>query len=111
MDLLERVPVVHPRGKAGYVRFPLRLTSEGAKLATNEGGLRAGVARSYPLPLGQLPAVAPLLVAPGTAYPGAESLVRELVTLPTHSRLSERDRKAITAMSRGWSLAGAMLSR
>ena len=63
----------------------------GAAVAT-----RLGAARSYPSSLGALAAVRARLVGPARRWPGAEELVRDLVTLPTHSLLSERDLEALT---------------
>ena len=49
-----------------------------------------GVARGYPRPIRELPALAPLLrrAAP---TPGADLLAKLLRTLPTHSRLTSAD--------------------
>jgi perosamine synthetase len=77
----------HPAGAPGYLRLPCRLdpgafsTSELALLA------RLGVERGYPATLAGLDAVAERLVAGHRPrLPGADALVRELVTLPTHGR-------------------------
>jgi len=50
------------------------------------------VGKGYPTTLGVLPAVRERLVGPETRWPGAEALVREIVTLPTHSRLNRDDK-------------------
>jgi perosamine synthetase len=102
-DVLRGAPPVISGGKGGYLRYPLRLTSEAAERATTAAGRRAGITRSYPRPLSELEAVAPRLVAPTIRYPGAETLARELVTLPTHSLLGGDDRRAIVGLSAAWS--------
>ena len=93
---------VNEHGEPGYLRFPLRISSEAARLASEDAARRAGIARSYPRPLGELPAVAERLVEPGSRFPGAESLSRELVTLPTHSRLTRRQQDEIVSRVRAW---------
>jgi len=39
--------------------------------------------------------VGPRLAEPAGRWPGAETLARELVTLPTHGGVSDRDRERI----------------
>ena len=80
----------------GYLRLPLRLAGGLGGLADPAVATRLGAARSYPSSLGALAAVRARLVGPARRWPGAEELVRDLVTLPTHSLLSERDFEALT---------------
>lgn len=95
--LLEGVPAVIDGGTAGYLRFPLRLDPDSVGRVLRRDGLRAGIARGYPEPLASLPPVATRLV--GTAeLPGASALSRQLVTLPTHSRLTPIGRKRLLAL-------------
>ncbi|MGH7679942.1 MAG: DegT/DnrJ/EryC1/StrS family aminotransferase [Gemmatimonadaceae bacterium] len=101
--LSEGIPPVLSEGRAGYLRFPLRLHRDAADRASVGEARRAGVARSYPRPLGELPPVGARLVEPNAKMPGAAALARELVTLPTHSRLAPRDFETILALSRNWS--------
>ena len=75
----------------GYLRLPLRVEGGIDGLAHREMAQRLGAARSYPRTLGDLPAVRERLVTPGGRWPGAAELVRELITLPTHSLLASRD--------------------
>jgi perosamine synthetase len=75
----------------GYLRFPIRLARGMDGFADPRQALRLGVAPSYPQPLPVLPAVQPLRVRTGESFPGAAQLARELVTLPTHSRLEGAD--------------------
>jgi dTDP-4-amino-4,6-dideoxygalactose transaminase len=76
----------------GYLRFPvLAAQGLGGFGDASGGGVgRLGVAASYPKELGELPALAPLLVG-DTRMRGAARLVHELVTLPVHSLGSSRD--------------------
>jgi len=78
-------------GVGGYLRLPLRLAQGLDSFPAPERALRLGVGRSYPTTLAELPALARLLAGPAR-IPGAQALARELVTLPTHSRISERER-------------------
>jgi len=79
---------------AGYLRFPV-LAAQGLRgFASAIGGedavRRLGVAASYPKELGELPALARLVVGE-SRMPGAAQLVHQLVTLPVHSLGSSRD--------------------
>ena len=60
--------------------------------------MRLGVMPSYPSTLASLPQVRAQLARVARRLPGAEQLVRELVTLPTHSLLTEGDRKALPCL-------------
>ena len=53
---------------------------------------RLGVAPGYPTTLAALGAVRERLTRPHGRWPGAEELVRGLVTLPTHSLVSAAER-------------------
>lgn len=77
--------------KAGYLRLPIVMDS-GAALPSPL--LRLGLRRGYPTPLPMLPAIQPLLTAEVTC-PGANRLARSLLTLPTHSLLTEADLLAL----------------
>jgi perosamine synthetase len=99
------IPEVLPGGTAGYLRFPLRLSPAAARHAARGDARRVGVARSYPLPLSELAAVQPRLATPLADAPGARALARELVTLPTHSRLTERDWSTIESLLKEWERA------
>ncbi|HEX2189574.1 MAG TPA: hypothetical protein VHG51_11780, partial [Longimicrobiaceae bacterium] len=83
-------------GVAGWLRLPLRVP--GGMGALPERARRLGVAPSYPTTLAELPRLRPLLAGPERRWPGAEALARELVTLPTHSRVAEGERDSIVAL-------------
>ncbi|HEV2146406.1 MAG TPA: hypothetical protein VGR37_03225, partial [Longimicrobiaceae bacterium] len=91
-----RAVVVPPDGVPGWLRFPVRV--RGGRGALPERARRLGVAGSYPTPLSELPQLGALLAGPETRWPGAESLARDLVTLPTHSRVTEGERDEIVAL-------------
>lgn len=95
-----------PGAVPGYLRLPLRVAGGGglgglAGLAQRDVARRLGVSRSYPHCLGDLPAVRERLVDSSRTWPGAEALARELITLPTHSLLSERDMEQLARVV-GW---------
>lgn len=95
-------PVTRPirvpeSGTAGYLRLPVRVS--GGQAAPVALELRhLGVAASYPSTLARLPAVRHRLIAGShDHFPGADALVRELITLPTHSRLNKADLHDLTS--------------
>ena len=86
-------------GDAGYLRLPVRIPGRAAALVRQLHQL--GVAPSYPTTLAELPAIRARLAAgnpAGTA--GADALVRDLLTLPTHSRLRDGELRSITSAIR-----------
>ena len=89
-------PVSVPSGgTAGYLRLPVRAPRG---MQTFESPSRAGVlgiAPSYPSVLSELPQLAGQRAGEAGSFPGARTLVRELVTLPTHSLLTLDDIAAI----------------
>jgi perosamine synthetase len=95
-DRVARPAAVPADAVAGWLRLPLRVP--GGMAALPVAARRLGVAASYPTPLGELPQLRALLAGPEARWPGAESLARELVTLPTHSRVTDREREAIVAL-------------
>lgn len=87
------LPGPPPAGIGGYIRLPALLRDD-TRMAP-ENLRHAGLMRSYPATLYDLPALRPLITATGTRFPGSQALVRRLVTLPTHSHVTDRDRRAI----------------
>lgn len=88
---------IHPPADTapGYLRLPLRLPSGLASLADPRAAQRFGIAPSYPTPLPDLPPIRPLLAAPPAPHPGAATLARQLLTLPTHSRLTAAEQQEV----------------
>jgi perosamine synthetase len=94
---------VHPHAirlgdhaRAGYLRYPVRVLHGWSGIGDKELARHAGVAPGYPGTLADLPDVRDRMVVPTGEWrwPGAETLVRELVTLPTHSYVTDGDREA-----------------
>lgn len=89
--------VCPPAGSApGYLRLPLRASRGLAGFGDRSRAVRLGVMPSYPSTLAALPQVRARLTRVTGRWPGAEELVRQLVTVPTHSLLTEGDREALT---------------
>ncbi len=90
------LPVRPPQGATpGFLRFPARLSRGLAGFRDVRQAQRLGIAPSYPSTLGALPSVRRRLVGGGTAWPGAKELVSQLVTFPTHSRLTPAERDQV----------------
>jgi perosamine synthetase len=82
-------PVVAPEGsEPGYLRLPLRAHGALADVRARERARRLGIMPSYPAPLASLAAVRPRLQSGGDVWPGADELVRTLLTVPTHSHVT-----------------------
>ena len=79
-------------GIPGWLRLPTMVGS-GARAHSMENA-RLGILPGYPLPLGMLPVLASHRDDSGD-LPGSARLARDLWTLPTHSRLTERDLLAL----------------
>jgi hypothetical protein len=79
---------------AGALRYPVRMTGGWQKLGQT-GAPRLGAAPGYPATLMQLAALRPFFAGEALSWPGAETLVRELVTLPTHSQVSPSERSQL----------------
>jgi len=81
---------------SGHLRFAV-LAAEGVGgFGDPKAVRRLGIAASYPKQLGELPALAPFVLG-NSSMSGAARLVRELVTLPVHSRESSRDFSELAA--------------
>jgi dTDP-4-amino-4,6-dideoxygalactose transaminase len=93
-------------GIAGFLRFPVRVTGGGQRSRELlDRGHHLGIAQTYPTTLALVPALRARMLEPRVPTPGADSLVRELVTLPTHSLLSADDRRAIQSLCASADLA------
>lgn len=84
----------------GYLRLPLRLPGGMSFFADADAALSLGVARSYPSTLAALQQLSGKLDGPEKAWPGAEALARDLVTLPTHSLVSAADLSRLAGLLR-----------
>ncbi len=88
-------PVRPPPGRPGYLRLPVTASGRGESRPSPVP--RLGVLPGYPRPLGELPMLAPRRLDRGEDFPGARYLAERLLTLPTHSRLRNRDLAALDA--------------
>jgi dTDP-4-amino-4,6-dideoxygalactose transaminase len=84
-----------PDAESGYLRLPTRIARGLGALESPARARALGVAPSYPRTLAEL---APRLTGPERHWPGADELARDLVTLPTHSRLTAVERDEIVRM-------------
>jgi perosamine synthetase len=82
---------IHREATPGYLRLPLRLSRGMTSFVSESRALAQGIAPSYPLILPDLPPLAKYRDGPQRKWPGARTLVNQLVTLPTHSRLRRED--------------------
>jgi len=80
-------PYVHRDDRGGFIRFPIRVTDGMNGLGDAAELVRLGIAPSYPAPLPTLREIFSQREGPDSSWPGACTLARELVTLPTHSKL------------------------
>ena len=78
--------------KPGWLRYPVLLDAAIRARVGTAPFDRLGIIAGYPLPLARLPQ---LRAAGAGDWPGATRLVKELVTLPTHRWVSDRDRVAM----------------
>jgi perosamine synthetase len=92
-----RVPV---GGTAGYLRLPIRLRHGIRGFARRPTHL--GIEAAYPLPISELPQLRPHVLNTSDSCPGAVELSRRLVTLPTHSRLGDEDRRRVVELVAGY---------
>jgi dTDP-4-amino-4,6-dideoxygalactose transaminase len=83
---------IKPAGTPGYLRLALRVRAGAAGFAGLRRSRQLGAARSYPSTLAKLAQLQDRLVGRADRFLGGETLSRELVTFPTHSRLSAAER-------------------
>lgn len=89
------VPHASPHAEPGYLRFPVLLADDAQVLASAPEAVRLGIAPGYPTALTSLAQLRTHLTPAQPACRGADDLARRLVTLPTHSLLTERDRRKV----------------
>jgi len=87
------VPVSPTGGEPGYLRFPV-VCSE-AKWPAVLAARRLGLMPGYPKALSDLPGFAARVTNRNWELKGARVLARRLATLPTHSRVSEREQREL----------------
>ncbi len=97
-------PVCCPAGgTSGFLRLPLRLSRGLGGFSSQRRASRLGIAASYPSTLPALEPVRPLVARANGPYPGAEELVDQLVTLPTHSLLSLEEKREVLHLANTYS--------
>jgi dTDP-4-amino-4,6-dideoxygalactose transaminase len=90
------MPVLRCAGAVpGFLRFPVRLSRGMAGFRDPGQAVRLGVVPTYPAVLADLPPIRTRLSPSSSRWPGAEELVRQLVTLPTHSLQTAQERDQI----------------
>jgi perosamine synthetase len=78
-------------GSPGYLRLPVLISPARRHLADEPRARALGIMPGYPRTLPTLPGP----TASGSPFPGAETLVESLVTLPVHGLLAEADLKGL----------------
>jgi perosamine synthetase len=91
---LARVPSLHPvtaipGSNPGYLRLAV-LDEAGRRVAP-----QLGIVRSYPRPLGEEAALAPIIHRGEPDMPGAREICRKLFTLPVHEYVTRDDERRI----------------
>jgi len=90
-------PISIPAGvQPGWLRFPIRARGTSLASLRSPEARRHGVMPGYPRSLAQLSR--PIL-NPGASFAGADTLVTECLTLPTHRMVDSRDIRAVARMS------------
>jgi dTDP-4-amino-4,6-dideoxygalactose transaminase len=91
------VPGARLDGSSGALRYPVRVRGGWSAIrATAAPDL--GAAATYPTTLEDVPALKLLLQPRAERFVGAQLLVRELVTLPTHSQTNEAERRRLVEL-------------
>lgn len=93
VDAIEVLPLARP----GWLRFPIRARGRVREVLCSREAQNRGVMPGYPKTLADLGR--PVLDS-ARPIPGAQSLVDECFTLPTHSQVAEVDFEAIRASMR-----------
>lgn len=98
---------VPSQSEPGYLRFPVLASSRCAQRLQGSSAETLGVMPGYPKPLNRLPALRDRCQNPSHSVLGAETLTRQLFTLPTHSRVDDRDRQGFAELLRSVDAAGS----
>jgi perosamine synthetase len=92
-----RTPGAAMDDTAGALRFPVRV-AHGLSGFDRNTAAKWGVAQGYPQTLCELPALSRLIVNVSANISGAQTLAREVITLPTHSQVTASDVERIVQM-------------
>src|SRR2546425_3385750 len=93
-----RIVHIHRDAEPGFLRLPVRLPRGLAGFENPQQALRLGILPSHPSVLAGIPQVRARLDRLDDRWPGGEELSRSLFTVPTHSLLTERERREVTGM-------------
>lgn len=89
-------PIRPARGGApGFLRLPLRLARGLGGFTSPGDAARLGAAAGYPRLLPELPQLRERIEPADESWPGGAALVRELVTLPTHSLVTAAEQRQL----------------
>ena len=95
LDAAWRVPTPPAGAEPGFLRFPVVVTRTPPERLLTPQVTRLGVMPGYPRSLADLRGFRHRNVNPTETFVGARTLAASLLTLPTHSLMSERDLGAI----------------
>lgn len=94
VDSIDGLEPIRPPASStpGWLRLPVLAASRRqATRLSGDTGRRLGIGTGYPKPLSQLPQLRPRCVNSNARFPGAATLARRLITLPTHGNLRRDD--------------------
>ena len=102
-DLLQnrrgvRLIEVDREARPGWLRFPILASGESLESLTSPRAEAAGIARGYRLVMVELPVSSGRILNVRREFPGARALAATLLTLPTHSMVSDRDFSIVEAL-------------
>ena len=86
-----------------YLRFPILTRDERHRSGLLRGFREAGIVASpsYPTSIGDIPGIATYLAPDQEPCPGARSIATRILTLPTHSGVTQRDLEVMVRIIRG----------
>jgi perosamine synthetase len=100
-DLRQRLPFrAAPGGSHPYLRLPILASSpkEKDRLCSFSKAHGLGLSVAYPTPVNEIPEIG--AVVNGQQFPSARKVAANLLTLPTHEWLVEKDMRALTTLCR-----------
>jgi dTDP-4-amino-4,6-dideoxygalactose transaminase len=97
------VPQPAEGAKPVYQRFPILTRHESHRADLLQRFRKAGIvaSSSYPSSIGDIPGIASHLAADQGPCPGARSIARRILTLPTHAGVTPRDLELMVSIIRG----------
>jgi dTDP-4-amino-4,6-dideoxygalactose transaminase len=80
-----------------YLRYPIKIKQKQKKEIILNVAKKYGITISYPKSLNRLDEIEEYFVNPGS-FGGAEQVSEQIITLPTHIYINDKDRKVIMKM-------------